>query len=270
MFCDSFLELTISEPFHINLLRLIIGLFYILMMNVTVVWIYHQKRSAEKGDNVAVESVIFPLFINIMWVLAISDFFIGMLIILVPVNVHENVTKLALALYPLGYACQHAVLEGVAFLLLQKGCGYYGSRQAGQYTFIWSLITAIVLYLRYAKVPQLSEVCFLLWCFCLVVFYLLIWILPSNLLYRRAAVIPYAKFWFFYRLLMFLFLVIIYLRPITSNLVESVGQCGYDLIYLLLYPLIHPLVLYRTLLNDSRLVFIFYFSIIIYLFIYLF
>ena len=259
MFCDNFLEFSISDPIKINLIRLIIGLFYIVMMNVTVVWIYHQKRSAEKGDNMAVESVIFPVFINIMWILAMSDFLIGMLIILVPVDLDKHVSPLALALYPLGYACQHAVIEGVAFLLLQKGCGYYGSRQAGQYTLIWSLITAIVMYLRFARIRILSVICYLTWCFCLVLFYLLIWILPSNLLYRRAAVVPYAKFWFFYRLIMFIFLFIIYLRPITSNLVESVGKCGYDFIYLLLYPLIHPLVLYRTLLNDSRFIPLFLF-----------
>jgi hypothetical protein len=255
MFCDNFLDLTVSHPFHVNVIRLLIGILYLIMMNVTVIWIYIQKRNAMAGDNMAVESVIFPLFINIMWILAASDFLIGILIIFLPINLDGDhpISTLALVLYPIGFTSQHAVIEGVAFLLLQKGCGYYGSLKAGQYTMIWSLVTLVVMTLRYAQIPILSNLVYLLWCFSLVLFYFFIWFLPSKYLYRRSAVVPYAKFWCLYRLLMLIFLLLISLHSLTSSdLSQSIGYCGYDFIYLLFYPLIHPLVLYRTLLNDSR------------------
>jgi hypothetical protein len=254
MFCSNFLDLTveISSSTHVNITRLLIGVLYLIMMNVTIIWILKQKKMAIQGDNLAVESVIFPLFINIMWLLALSDCYIGLLIIFLPINLNKDISMVQFLLYPIGYIVQHGILEGIAFLLLQKGCGYYGSRKAGQWTFLWCAFTTVVMYLRFAQIPLLSDLVYLFWCFILVIFYLLIWILPSKYLYRRTAVIPYAKFWCLYRSVMFLFLIIISLRSVTSDLVESVGNCGYDFIYLLFYPLIHPLVLYRTLLNDSR------------------
>jgi hypothetical protein len=254
MFCRNLLDSTveISSSTHVNMARILIGVLYLIMMNVTIIWIIKQKRMAFRGDNLAVESVIFPLFLNIMWLLALSDCYIGLLIIFLPLNLNEDISNTQFILYPIGYIIQHAILEGIAFLLLQKGCGYYGSMKAGQYTLLWSVFTTIAMYLRFAQIPLVSNLVYLTWCFLLVIFYLLIWILPSKYLYRRTAVIPYAKFWCLYRLVMFFFLIIVSLRSVTSDLVESIGYCGYDFIYLLFYPLIHPLVLYRTLLNDSR------------------
>ena len=254
MFCSNFLDLTveISSSTHVNITRLLIGVLYLIMMNVTIIWILKQKKMAIQGDNLAVESVIFPLFINIMWLLALSDCYIGLLIIFLPINLNKDISMVQFLLYPIGYIVQHGILEGIAFYYCKKDVVTMALERLdnglsfGVPSQQSSCICDLLKY-HFSLILFISS-----WCFILVIFYLLIWILPSKYLYRRTAVIPYAKFWCLYRSVMFLFLIIISLRSVTSDLVESVGNCGYDFIYLLFYPLIHPLVLYRTLLNDSR------------------
>lgn len=106
----------------------------------------------------------------------------------------------------------------------------------------------------------LNIIGWILW-FITLLFYYLLWLLPSKYLFRRAAAKPYARFWVIYRsLLLISYLFVVLHSHLASS--PSYGYCGIVIIGLFGYALLHPLIIYWTLLEDSRL-FLFY-----YLFIY--
>mmetsp|Transcript_3268 Transcript_3268/g.5093 ORF Transcript_3268/g.5093 Transcript_3268/m.5093 type:complete len:918 (-) Transcript_3268:180-2933(-) len=251
MWCSDILDAYAVNIYvrEVGALRLVIGLLYVVMMFVTACWIHRQKKAAELGDKVAVNSVIFPLFLNIMWFLALSDLLVGLLIILVPTEYRENASTLAFSLYPIAYAIQHMVLEGVAFLLMQHGCGSHAAFVSIRYTLVWCAVTLMCMYIYYASIPTLSPVVYCLWSLTLIGFYFLLWVLPVRILYRRAACVQYAKFWCVYRSLVLVFTGMILL---PESAISEAGSCGYTVIGLIFYAVCHPMILYSSLLADSR------------------
>ena len=86
------------------------------------------------------------------------------------------------------------------------------------------------------------------WSALLLLFFLALWVAPHDRLFRRPAAVPYAKFWFWFRVMSLLCFV-----AAESNLdiVEDIGSCGYVFLALLGFAILQPLVCYWTLLEDS-------------------
>jgi len=234
---------------HVGIIRLILGLFYILMTGVMVFWIHLQEFNARHGDSQAVKSVIFPVFTKMMWLSALSSLIVALLMFYVPVELTDGNESHARWMYPFAFTLQHAVMEGVAFLLMQKGCGKYAARRAGRWTALWCLITLVANTLGYTRDVELAIVAQLIWDSSMLVFYFFLWVLPEDKLFRRPAAIPYAKFWFFFRVVE-LTLYSMAQSPIFT--VSQVGKCGYVFGPLLIFTLFQPFVMYVTLLADSR------------------
>src|ERR1700739_597877 len=51
--------------------------------------------------------------------------------------------------YAMMRTLQHSVVEGIAFLLMQKGCGKYANKRAFLYTAIWGLLTFATMFMSY-------------------------------------------------------------------------------------------------------------------------
>jgi hypothetical protein len=105
------------------------------------------------------------------------------------------------------WGLQHAIIEGVAFLLMQKGLGYHAATTAGKYALAWGIVS-IYVELQLLQQPDDAVgggsgryVTMMLWEGGLATFYLVLWLCPRKYLYRRPAIFVYAQVWFCYRLL---------------------------------------------------------------------
>jgi hypothetical protein len=253
-FCDNPLEsFVIGVSFfgndQVGVIKLIVGILYIVMAGITIGWINIQARNARRGDNEAVKSVIFPIFTVMMWISAFTSLSVALVILFVPVDLTARNDSNARWLYPAVFTLQHIVLEGVAFLLMQKGCGKYAAWNASKMMAVWAVITLAANVIGYSPGLKISLAAILTWDASILIFFFLLWILPQNRLFRRPAAIPYAKFWFFFRVLE---ITLYCLSQTGHSMPGQVGRCGYVFGPLFIFTIFQPIVMYWTLLADSR------------------
>ena len=80
-----------------------------------------------------------------MWASAFSDFFYAIVLLFAPVDLYDSNPWLQAILYAFAWTFQEVVIEGVAFLLMQYGCGNEAAKRAGFYSFLWvSLISFFI------------------------------------------------------------------------------------------------------------------------------
>lgn len=245
---SNFLPHVINEK--VGVFAFIIAILYLVMTMLTIFWINLQERFVRNNDSNgdSVKSVIFPIFTLILWLSALSSAYIGVLMLFEPINTHTHNHNYTPWLYALAYTLQHAVIEGIAFLFMQKGCGVHGAKQAGKMLAVWCAFTLMIQAIVFHNAHTIIAVfCQLLWSALLMTFYFCLWFAPQNRLFRRPAAILYGKFWFIFRVISVIFLV---LSEFSAT--EDIGHCGYAFGPLLLFAIVQPTVCYVSLLQDSR------------------
>lgn len=233
-------------PHDIGILMVITGAVNIIMSLITVGWIKKNEREAqaEYGREEAAKSVIFPVFVNMMWLTIASNIFAGAVTAFVPFNPSGSNTTTASLLYALVMAVRHGINEGIAFLLTKKGCGFHAAKTAGRNALIWSIVTFAMLFYVYQGDGYFTEGMEILWDFCLLSFYVTLWIAPEDQIFRRPAVKFYSQFWATYA-----FLSIIINVFFLFGDTDSLGNCSYVLTNVLLIAIFSPLIIYWTLLQ---------------------
>jgi len=117
---------------NIGSFTVVFGLIYLVVAGLTIIWIRRQRYYAETGIEGSVQYVIFPVYEPFIWCSAISDIFVGIAILFIRVDPgEENVLSSAIIL-GICYGLQHFVLEGIAFALMQYGCGYQAAKFAAR------------------------------------------------------------------------------------------------------------------------------------------
>jgi serine/threonine protein kinase len=139
------------------------------------------------------------------------------------------------------------VTEGVALLLMQKGLGVFAAQTAFKRAGIWAIVTLAFQIVIYKKGEDRSFAASMIWQLALLVFYGGLWLLPQRRLFRRPAVIYYARTWFLFRLLCMTASTLFYF-----NKTHSTGSCLYVIGNLFPFAIGEPLLLYYTLLQDSK------------------
>jgi hypothetical protein len=241
----------VGSPFpeNVGILKLIIALLYIIMVPVILFWIYRQRSEALRGHRDAVKAVIFPVFTNLLWLLAISSCYVGMLMMTLSIRIGSSNSVAAIVLYSLAWTIQHAIIEGIAFMFLQRGCGTNAAIASTKLTFVWCLITfglQLIVFQSEGTTAVLAQV---IWSSFMLIFYFALWLAPQSMLFRRPAAIQYAQFWFWFRLVT---IVLSVLQQTTDPTLSAIGTCGYIFGPLLLFTLLQPFVCYWALLQDSR------------------
>lgn len=239
---------------------------YISSASMTLVWVHFQRIRAALGDLNATKYVIFPIYIPYMWASAFSDFLMALLLAAgsmsgnVQVNIEDPNTIAASAGIGVIFGFQHFVIEGIAFILLQFGCGYQSRKTAAKWSFAWGCITAFVQFCQFRYGTNKFSSVFLnaVWNFALIVFYGSLWIIPMKSLFRRPALLHYSRFWCLYRILVFVAsTLVVYTNNDDSETSYSVGfrdfcGCLYIAGALILFALCKPYVIYSALLWDSQ------------------
>ena len=108
---------------------------------------------------------------------------------------------LASILYGGVWAVYHFVFEGIALLMLNPGVGSFAARKSAGLAFIWAMVTWFVqTWSNYADGDTISMILSVMWSCSLIVFYLVLWLAPLRILFRRPCVYSYARFWALMRL----------------------------------------------------------------------
>lgn len=203
-----------------------------------------RQRTHSRTLYIHLNQVIFPIYVPFMLASAFSDVAVASLLVFSALNLSGSNTWPESIVLAISFSFQHFAIEGVAFLLMQYGCGYQAARRAGWLAFAWVLIT----FGLYLSILQLDDVygkaaAELSMEVVLFLFYLTLWKAPSKAVFRRKAIVPYARFWCCFRLL-----------SIAADIVVlTIGGCFR---YLYIFPLIlvvsiKPYMIYLTLLQDS-------------------
>ena len=244
-----------------NSFELTIASLHIFVNFGLLYWIYTQRKSAYKGDSHALKSIIFPLYMRILLAMAcinIAEGLLGLFLVKFPKFHHEERESTPLNVKITYCACMgisHFIFEGIAFVLLQKGCGKFAAWTAGKYAFIWSLITFGCFYCAFDGNKQVAEGPTYVWAAIIITFYLIICASPETWFYRRPASIMYARFWCFFRLFYTIFIIAEDHGDNTGwNDLSEIGSCGELMLGYVVYPIFLPLVVYWTFLQDSRCV----------------
>lgn len=157
-------------------------------------WIYQQRRQAQKGVDGAALYVIFPVYIPFMYLSFLSDILVGGLILFLPVDYSGKNNWIMAVCAGVVYALQHFVLEGIAFTMMQYGCGYRAAKKAALYASLFAVFTFFdqLIVRRYANTTS-AYAADMFWNIVLLVFYLSLWLLPETIMFRRPSVVFYSK-----------------------------------------------------------------------------
>eukprot|EP01038_Epipyxis_sp_PR26KG_P009397 gene9397-12656_t len=244
---------------HLGIGGIVLGALYMFNSLVTLNWI-RQQRSLIRNEELNNQNGhpglaytkygIFPIYIPFLWLSATADAFIGLTTIFLPLNLSGENPWVFAAVAGFAFASQHFVLEGIAFALMQYGCGYHAIKIAAVWAFGWALVTFLVETMRYRDYNSMlffsAEVA---WNVLLLLFYGFLWLAPTKWLGRRTAVIIYARFWSLFRII---FLISDCLIAYSSSQeVVAVGNCLFVAGVTALFAVCKPYVVYWVLMIDS-------------------
>jgi hypothetical protein len=182
-----------------------------------------------------------------MWASAFADYYTAIIIFFVKFDMFDQNMIYKSFLVALMLASQHFVIEGIAFLLMQYGCGSQGTRYAAYRAGGWGLLTFVVYLSVLRRGNKIGTgIVHLIWQIALIAFYSTIWLTPDRKLFRREAAIFYAKFWTLFRGMSFLS-VIILIFPSSRN----IGTCFVFFGPLVVFSVCKTHIIYRALLADS-------------------
>jgi hypothetical protein len=145
------------------------------------------------------------------------------------------------------WGLQHSIIEGVAFLLMQKGLGYNAAATAAKYSIAWGLMGMYVQFTIFYHTGLYPLVLYISWEIILLLFYTGLCVIPEKYLYRRPACYVYAQLWAGYRVLTVTTVILTY-----YNSTYAVGNCVFFALQYPMFAIAQPLITYRTLLRDSR------------------
>ena len=229
---------------------LILGVVYFCSACATLYSIRKNRQNALLGVEGAAMRVIFPIYLPLLFFSALSDFFVGLIILFVPINFREpNSWNAALPLAT-AFAFQHFVIEGTAFTLMQYGCGYQAFRNFLFWGLGWGVTTFLVSLAYYRKGIN-EELAFALtfgWNWVLFIFYFILWTIPETKLYRRDAARYFARFWTFIRLTVIVSDAMFYFG---RGVEDTSSICIYSLLTLPVFVVFKPFIVYRSLLMES-------------------
>lgn len=232
-------------PNTIGIFMFILGAIYILMSLLTIAFIKSQEFKASKQDSEVVSN-IFPIFVNVLWLSALASIVAGIVVCFVPFDPINGNNILSASLYAFMSSFQHAVIEGIAFLLMQKGCGQYAAITAFKWTGLWTCLVFTMTFFIYKYEDDVGDALEVILDLVLFIFYVALWLAPKRILFRRPAVYIYARFWAYFRFAAIIIKVLFFFRD-----TEDIAACGYLFATLLLFAIFQPLICYWTLLQDS-------------------
>lgn len=245
---------------------ILIGVLYIFMSLVIMYIIRLNQLRAQQhlktfdhsalNDTALLDklNIIFPVFVNVLWVNAFVNMFCGLCVILMVQSIVEiSVSEPSIVVaFSFIYASQHAITEGVAFLLMQKGLGIHAARVTFKWMFVWfayTFVSKAITYKTERYNPNVSFAIDFIWNFIQLTFYMILWKASPSFIFRRQPAILYSKLWFIYRVIVMITTGFLYYGSFFQR---ANAYCTQIFGPVLLYAIFEPAVVYYTLLADSK------------------
>jgi hypothetical protein len=236
---------------HNGIVPFIGGIFDLLSTLLVIFWINTSEIQARKGGadgDRAAKSVIFPAFKQFLWLSLVVYLWEGLTEAIMSPDRMDN--GMGSAVYIASFnSIRHCVIDGVAFLLLQRGCGKNAARTALKYGLMWGSVIFVFGFSFLATAGNRSEAYSIynaLKDFSTFLFYFVLWITPQDLLYRRPSLIFYSQFWAIYRLCSCLQYFLMSMPG------DSEPSACCDILFVLFLNPWQSFVCYWTLLMDSQ------------------
>lgn len=229
---------------------LLLGIFYILNTCLTLYWINSQKRSAESSIDGTARYVMFPLYMPFMWASAVSDLMVGLIVLFISYDTYQSNSWPTTIAVSFMWSVQHFVIEGIACLLLQYGCGIQAVRKAVYGSAIWAVFTFLCYVFATRQGGHVAIVITFVWHFVILVFYSVLWLARDKFIFRRTALKRYARFWAIFRLLSIVGLVLVAFNE-AGLVADDASDCFYIVAIIMSYVIFKPYVVYYALLMDS-------------------
>jgi hypothetical protein len=225
-----------------------LGALYFIMSLLIIYFIKRQEWKAQQGDDQAVKSVVFPIFVQVLWINAAINIYIAFIALAFDFSPYVTTTNQgAIWAFSLMWSLQHCLVEGVAILLMQKGLGRNAAVKAIRLICFWGIFAFMVHWTEYNAPGVPSLLLDIVWNLSILAIYGSLWFTPMKNLYRRPAAIFYGKFWFLFRCCLILISIAFFI-PYT----KPGSDCLYVFGGLYSFALLEPFVLYYTFLQDSR------------------
>lgn len=243
-------EVYVMGTTYVGAVVITLGCLYFFISVIILYIIQYQKRQAMLDEEEkAGRATIFPIFVYVLWANAIVNVYVGCITILFDLrSFGDHKINNQLFAFSVMYGVQHVVTEGVAFMLMQKGVGWNAAKRSLKYAVLWGIVTFVCYSIEYSGTNIHAQTFFgCLWNVALLLFYGALWLTPQKHLYRRPAAMMYAKFWCFFRLVNIVALALAAF-PVTADAAQCVSVYG----NLFPFAILEPIILYYTLLQDSR------------------
>jgi len=233
---------------EIGIVGFLLALMYLASFGTVMYWIHHQTKLAKHGSKRAARLVIFPCYLRIMYMAALSDFMLALLLLNVELELNKNNNFEKSITYGIMIGFQHTIWEMVPLLFMMYGCGDVAFKRAFKYSLLWGILTAVMLTFGYHRSAEtIGAFLQILWAILQFVFYGVVWLAPQKWLYRRWGILPFARFWFLLRIGM----MICASLQFASDDTRPVGNCAYVFGPLFVLTIFKQPLLYVTLLRDS-------------------
>ena len=222
---------------------------YVLMTLFILLFIRYASWRAKNlmhDDDGEANSVIFPIFVYVLYVQALVSCFVGCVVATFSLEVGESNDIVSSSLFALAWSLQHIISEGTVIILLQPGCGRYAIKNAAYTSILWGILTFALYVSIFTNIIYKSTIWRAVFDFGLVVFYGYLWLIPERYLSRRPSVIYYSKFWFCGSFI-FLLLHLGYM----FHLFRSRTWCGNYFFRIFIYAIMQPILSYFVFYYDS-------------------
>jgi hypothetical protein len=135
---------------------------------------------------------------------------------------------------------------------MHKGCGSYAMQSVIRYSLVWTTFNFALYFEIFISSFHQQEAEISIWLLYVLylitaLFYVVLWLAPQKRLYRRPAILYYAKFWSWFHFVTAILFVFIEFSP----WLDDYDTCSLILLLLIVKPLLVPFMCYHTLLQDS-------------------
>ncbi len=196
---------------------------YLATSFLLIYFVKIQEYYAKRTDSKAVRIVIFPIYSYILWANAIVNLYVGLIGLYYTFQPFTNSgDRISAWAFAVMWGVQHAVVEGVPIMLMQKGLGTYAVKQSLKQSLLWGIYTMFNTLAIYKTSSNGSFAFSMVWQIILLIFYFCLYALPQRKLFRRPAAINYAMFWFWFRVLSIIATVLFFITTTHSE-----GNCIY-------------------------------------------
>ena len=216
-----------------------------------LLFLCYQVYRTRRGSLRASRRIIFPGYFALLILLAPS---IGMrTVVTLLFDIKETIiftapsahVILGSVLYGITYGVNHAICDGVTFILLQYGVGKRSMRRFIVCAVIWGLIVTVFNACSFVYSSTLLGLGLNLgWQALLATMYGAILIIPARYLHRRPALNKYALFWLLYRLVRMA-------STCFRHYCLSASFC-LDFSFHIVFGILEPISVYLALLQDCR------------------